>query len=71
MNDRYTGDPLGEMILLTDWELNGGLGVLEASAQIAPPSGCFAIRFSAVTVDLQTQAESGIVVVDRYIGLQN
>jgi hypothetical protein len=71
MNDRYTGDPLGEMTLLTDWELNGGLGVLEASAQIAPPPGCFAIRFSAVTVDTQTEIESGVVVVDRYIGMQN
>jgi hypothetical protein len=71
MNDRYTGDPLGEMTLLTDWELNGGLGVLEASAQIAPPPGCFAIRFSAVTVDTQTGIESGVVVVDRYIGIQN
>lgn len=71
MNDRYTGDPLGEMTLLTDWELNGGLGVLEASAQIAPPPGCFAIRFSAVTVDTRTGIESGVVVVDRYIGIQN
>jgi hypothetical protein len=71
MNDRYTGDPLGEMTLLTDWELNGGLGVLEASAQISPPPGCFAIRFSAVTVDIQTGIESGVVVVDRYIGIQN
>jgi hypothetical protein len=71
MNDRYTGDPLGEMTLLTDWELNGGLGVLEASTQIAPPPGCFAIRFSAVTVDPQNEIESGVVVVDRYIGIQN
>jgi hypothetical protein len=71
MNDRYTGDPLGEMTLLEDWTLNGGLGVLEATTQIMPPPGCFAIRFSAISVDPQTQVESGVVVVDRYIGIQN
>jgi hypothetical protein len=71
MNDRYTGDPLGEMTLLDDWILNGGLGVLEATTQIMPPPGCFAIRFSAIAVDPQTQVESGVVVVDRYIGIQN